>query len=72
LIRRGSVGRHVHHERNGSTIIKEVDRDTGWPTIVCGEQGAVEEWEEVDSSAVVSASCEDTWDSNANIGLGVW
>jgi len=71
LVGRGAVGRHVHHERNSSTIVKEVDRNTDWSTVVCREQSTVEIWEEVDSSAVVSASCENTWDGDSDIGLGV-
>lgn len=71
LVGRGAVGRQVHQERGSSTTVKEVDRDAGWPTIVCGEQGTIEEWEEVDSSAVIGASFEDTWDGDANIGLGI-
>jgi hypothetical protein len=72
LVGRSAVGRHVHHERYGSTVIEEVDRDTDWTTIVRGEQSTREVWEEVDSRVVVHAGCENTWDGDANIWLGVW
>ncbi len=71
LVGRGAIGRHVHHERSSSTIIKEVDRNTHWATIVCRKECTGEVWQKVDLSPVIGTLCEDTWDSNADVWLGI-
>jgi len=70
----GSVvhGWHVLHQRSSSTTVKEVDRTTNTASSVCGSKATIEVWGEVDRSAVVRALCENTWDRNADIWLGVY
>ena len=65
------VGRHVHHERSGSTVVEEVDGDSHAPTPVRGCEGTGEVWEEVDSGAIVLALGKNTCDGDADVWLSV-
>lgn len=70
LVGRSAVGGLVHHERNGTTIVEEVDGDTRAATTVGRGKATVEVRQEVDLSAVVGALGKDTRDS-VHVGLGV-
>lgn len=72
-----AVGGHVLHQRSGSTVVKEVDSNTGAAAAVRRGETAIEVGEEVDISAVDLARGKDTGDSDVgpcntvNGGLGV-
>jgi hypothetical protein len=70
LVGGSAVGRHVHGERDGTTIVKEVDGDTGAATTVGGGKTTVEVGEEVDLSAHVGTLGKNTGDG-VHVGLGV-
>jgi hypothetical protein len=72
LLRVLAVGGHVFHEGSGTSIVEEVDADTGLSTTVAGEQGSVEVGQEVDILALELTLGEDTRDGVLGGGvLGV-
>lgn len=71
LVGVGTCGRHVLEKRSSSSVIKEVDGNTGATTTVGRGKSTVEVGEEVDLSAVVRTLGKDTRNGDADIGLGV-
>lgn len=71
MVRVGAICRLVHHQRNGTAVVEEVDGNTGIASVVGGSKATVEVWQEVDGGAVEGAGREDTWNLDANVWLGV-
>lgn len=71
LVRRFIVGRHVLHEGLGRTSVEEVDRLARLTTTVGRGKLAREVRQQVDIGLVDLARSKDTWNHNADIGLGV-
>lgn len=69
--RRGAVGRHVHHERDRSSIVEEVDDGARATALVGGGKATVKVGKKVDHGAVVHSLVQDAVDGDADIGLGV-
>lgn len=65
------VSRLVQLDRLGTTVVKEVDGDTGVAAAVRGEKAPIEVLEQVDFLTAHHAWGENTWHGNANIGLRV-
>lgn len=71
LVGCSAVGWLVHEERSSSTVIEEVDGDTGASTTVGRLKSTSEVWCKVDGGAVVGSLGQDTWDGDADVWLSV-
>ena len=63
----GSIRWHIHHQRHGAAIIKEVDRNTCAATTVRRRETAIEVREEIDLGAFVHARRQYSWHGNAHV-----
>jgi len=71
LVRRCAISWHIHHQRNRSTVIEEVLRDTHASSSIAGSETTIEVACEIDFGAVVHAWGQDTRDHDADIWFGV-
>lgn len=71
MVRVRAIGRHIHHQRHRTPVIKEADGDTGITTVVRGSKASIKVRQKVDRGAIIHAWSEDTWNLDTDVGLGV-